>query len=75
MNRLVFIIFIALICGIVACVFLACSRENEKEMEWSGRLKDGRVVTERDLEWNRNTRLDLQKRFNISKGEEIVKKH
>jgi len=73
MNRLVFIIFIALICGIVACVFLACSRENEKEMEWSGRLKDGRVVTERDLEWNRNTRLDLQKRFNISKGEEISK--
>jgi hypothetical protein len=60
MSRTAFTIFIALICGIFVYVFSACSPENKKKWEWSARLKDGRIVTEQDLKWTRDTLIEFQ---------------
>jgi uncharacterized protein YjbI with pentapeptide repeats len=49
MNRLAFIIFITIICGLFVCIFPASGREDRQRNEWTGKLKDGTVITYTDL--------------------------
>jgi uncharacterized protein YjbI with pentapeptide repeats len=49
MSRTAFIIFIALVCAMFVQVFPALSQVEQKGSEWTGKLKDGTVITKTDL--------------------------
>jgi uncharacterized protein YjbI with pentapeptide repeats len=49
MNRLAFIISITIICGLFVHVFSAWSQEDAEKGSWTGKLKDGTVITYTDL--------------------------
>jgi hypothetical protein len=66
MNRSAITISITLIFGVFVSFLFACSQDNEKKGEWTAILENGSIITERDLESNREGLKDIHRMLNHS---------